>query len=194
MTGQLSFLTAGFGPPAVADLEGLLLCAGQVVRIGGTARLSVLVDEPWRAAAILAAYRDRGLTGERAEAVDGLTSVRTPFSRALLPVAQRWVRGAVKAMPPAWVLDGPRLRLWATAAGRPDEHGYLLAVSPTDEGVWEAAGAALAAAGLAATFLGPRGGGPAYRVVGRRRLARLREYVGEPPAGVDPAGWPGQTA
>jgi hypothetical protein len=193
MTGQLSFLTAGFGPPAVADLEGLLLGAGQVVRIGGTARLSVLVEEPWRAAAILAAYRDRGLTGERAEAVDGLTSVRTPFSRALLPVAQRWVRGAVKAMPAAWVLDGPRLRLWATAAGRADEHGFLLAVSPTDEGVWEATGAALAAAGLAATFLGPRGGGPAYRVVGRRRLARLREYVGEPPVGIDPTGWPGQT-
>ena len=38
--GQLSFLTAGVRPPAVDDLEGLLLGVAQVVRLGGTARLS----------------------------------------------------------------------------------------------------------------------------------------------------------
>ncbi len=191
VTSQLSFFTAGTQPPAVADLEGLLLGTGQVVRMGGTARLSVVVPaDDWRPTALLQAYAARGLHGERTEAVDGQISVRTPFSRQLLPVAQRWARGAMKAIPPRWLLDGPRLRMWAISTGQADAHGYLFRLAASDAGVWEPAGAALAAAGLAATFLGPRGGGPAYRIVGRRRLARLREYVGEPPPGALPPDWP----
>jgi len=190
VTGQLSFFTAGAQPPMVADLEGLLLGNGQIVTIGGTARLSVVVPDVWRAEAVLVAYAERGLHGERTHTVDEQTAVRTPFSRHLLPVAQRWVRGAMKAVPPRWLLDGPRLRLWAISAGEADGHGYLLRLAPSDTGVWEPAGAALAAAGLAATFLGPRGGGPAYRVVGRRRLTRLREYVGDPPWGASEPDWP----
>jgi hypothetical protein len=189
--GQLSFFTAGAEPPAVADLEGLLLGAAQVVRLGGTARMSVLVDEPWRADAVLAAYEARGLRGERAMTVDGRTSVRTPFARTLLPLAERWVRGAVKAVPRRWSLDGTRLRLWAVAGGRVDEKGYLLRLGHSDAAVWEPAGAALAAVGLAAGFVGPRAGGPAYRLDGRRRLVRLREYVGDPPQGAPAGTWPG---
>ena len=64
MPGQLSFLTAGVRPPAVDDLEGLLLGVAQVVRLGGTARLSVLVDDPWRVDEVLAAYAERELRGE----------------------------------------------------------------------------------------------------------------------------------
>ena len=190
MTGQLSFFTAGAQPPAVADLEGLLLGCGQIVRIGGTARLSVVLGEAWRSEAVLIAYADRGLQGERVDTVDGQVSVRTPFSRQLLPISERWARGATKAMPARFLLDGPRLRLWAVAAGRVDTHGYVLGLAPSDSLVWEPAGAALAAAGLAATFLGSRGGGPAYRVVGRRRLTRLREYVGARPPGASAADWP----
>jgi hypothetical protein len=191
VTSQLSFFTAGTQPPSVADLEGLLLGTGQIVRIGGTARLSVVVPgDDWRTDALLVAYADRGLHGERAAAIEGQLSVRTPFSRQLLPVAQRWARGAMKAIPPRWLLDGPRLRMWAISAGQRDAHGYLLRLAPSDPGVWEQAGAALAAAGLAATFLGPRGGGPGYRIVGRRRLARLREYVGDPPSGAATPDWP----
>ena len=84
MPGQLSFLTAGVHPPGVDDLEGLLLGVAQVVRLGGTARLSALVEDPWRADEVLAAYAERGLRGEVAQE-DGLTSVRTPFSRTLQP-------------------------------------------------------------------------------------------------------------
>jgi hypothetical protein len=189
--GQLSFLTAGMRPPAVEDLDGLLLGAGQVVRLGGTARLSVLVEDGWRVAAVLAAYGERGLGGDRVPGEEaGAVSVRTPFSRMLLPLAERWVRGAVKSVPERFGLDGPRLRLWAIAAGRPDAHGYLLRLGPHDRSVWEPAGAALAAVGLAGTFLGPRAEGPAYRITGRRRTVRLAEYVGEPPAGVPPDAWP----
>ena len=190
MSGQLSFLTAGTQPPAVADLEGLLLGLGQVVRMGGTARVSVLVDEGWRVDAVLAAYAERGLRGEALPAFDKLTAVRTAFARPLLPLAERWVRGAVKAVPPRWALDGPRLRLWAIVAGQLDDHGYLLRLAPHDTAVWEPAGAALATVGLPASFVGPRAEGPGYRLVGRRRLARLREYVGEPPAGAPASGWP----
>lgn len=191
MPGQLSFFTAGAEPPAVADLEGLLLGTAQVVRLGSTARMSVLVDEPWRADAVLAAYEERGLRGERASTVDGRTSVRTPFARAMLPVAERWARGAVKAMPRRWSLDGTRLRLWAVAGGRVHEKGYLLQLGHSDAAVWEPAGAALEAVGLAASFVATRAGGPAYRLDGRRRLARLREYVGDPPQGAPAGSWPG---
>jgi hypothetical protein len=188
--GQLSFLTAGVRPTAVDDLEGLLLGVAQVVRLGGTARLSVLVEPSWRVDGLLAAYAERDLRGESVPAEEGMVSVRTPFSRTLLPLAERWVRGAVKAVPSRFALDGSRLRLWAVGAGRRDEHGYLLRLSPHDPAVWEPAGAALAGLGLAGTFVGPRADGPAYRVTGRRRTTRLREYVGEPPAGAAVADWP----
>jgi hypothetical protein len=189
--GQLSFLTAGVRPPGVEDLEGLLLGVGQVVRLGGTARLSVLVEDPWRVEQVLAAYVERGLRGEVAPGEDeGVTSVRTPFSRTLGPVAQRWVRGAVKSVPAGFVLDGSRLRMWAIGAGRRDDHGYLLRLSPHDDQVWPAAGSALAWVGLAGTFVGPRAGGPAYRITGRRRMVRLGEYVGERPAAAPPEHWP----
>lgn len=191
MPGQLSFLTAGVRPPTVADLEGTLLGVAQLVRLGGTARLSVLVDAPWRVSQLQAAYVERGLRSEAAPGEDeGIVSVRTPFSRTLGPVAQRWVRGAVKAVPAGFVLDGPRLRMWVIGVGRRDEHGYLLRLSPHDPQVWEAAGAALARAGLAGTLVGPRAGGPAYRITGRRRLVRLGEYVGERPAGAPAEDWP----
>jgi hypothetical protein len=189
--GQLSFLSAGVRPPAVDDLEGLLLGVAQVVRLGGTARLSVLVEPSWRVAGLLAAYAERDLGGEAVPGEEGATSVRTPFCRALLPVAERWVRGAVKSVPPGFELDGSRLRLWAVGAGRRDEHGYLLRLSPHDPAVWEPAGSALAALGIAGTFVGPRAGGPAYRITGRRRSARLREYVGDVPDGAPPTDWPG---
>jgi hypothetical protein len=188
--GQLSFLTAGVRPPTVGDLEGLLLGVAQVVRLGGTARLSVLVEPSWRVSCVLSAFAERGLGGEAVPGEEEALSVRTPFSRALLPVAERWVRGAVKSVPSGFALDGSRLRLWAIGAGRRDEHGYLLRLSPHDPAVWESAGAALAGLGIAGTFVGPRAGGPAYRITGRRRTVRLREYVGEPPGGAPPSDWP----
>ena len=50
---------------------------------------------------------------------------------------------------------------------------------------------ALAGIGVAGTLLGPRGGGPAVRVTGRRRLVRLAELVGDPPAEAPAGTWPG---
>jgi hypothetical protein len=186
---QLSFLAANLQPASIHDLDGVLLGGGQLVRIGGTARLSVVVSDRWRVAALLAAYGERGLIGEPAALADGVWSVRTPFSRALAPVAQRWARGATKVLPPRFALDGARLRLWMVTSGRRDAQGCTLAMGSSDGAIWESAGAALAAAGIAATLQTSRVSTPAYRLVGRRRIMRLTEYVGEPPAG-SAGDWP----
>jgi hypothetical protein len=187
---QLSFFAADAQAPEVGDVEGLLAGPGQAVTVGAEARISVVADAEWRAAALLAAFAERGLGGSRTTTVEGHGAVRTDFCAILKPVVTAWTRGAVKAPPRGFALDAPRLRLWVVAAGHADDHGYVLPLGEADLASWEAVGAALAAAGLAATLLGPRGGGPAYRVTGRRRLLRLAELVGEPPAGVGPRDWP----
>jgi len=191
MSGQLSFFTAGELPPAVDDLEGLLAGPGQLVRRGAEVRIGVIVGEPWRAAVLLAAFDERGLAGEQATTHDGAPVVRTSFSTALAAVAGRWTRGA-RILPPAGLtLDGPRLRLWAVAAGRADPYGYALELGGADDGAWTSVGSALHDAGVPGTLIGPRAGGPAYRITGSRRLARLRELVGDPPAGASAGDWPG---
>jgi hypothetical protein len=187
---QLTFFTAGAQAPDVADVEGLLAGPGQVVTHADEARVSVVADADWRAAELLEAFAVRGLGGSRTVTVEGHGAVRTDFRPELLPLARGWARGAVKAPPAGFALDGPRLRLWTVAAGRTDEHGYVLPLGEADLTSWEAVGAALAGAGLAATLIGPRGGGPAYRITGRRRLLRLAELVGDPPEGADRAHWP----
>lgn len=182
MPAQLSLFGAEMRPPAVSDLAGILAGPGQAVRRGATARLSVLVGEGWRAEALLAGFAAAGIGGERADR-DGAVLVRTEFSPSLLAIARDWLRGAVKRPPGGFALDAGRLRLWSIAAGRTSSAGYLLGLGPSDDAAWPGIGAALAAAGLAGTFLGPRAGGPAYRVTGRRRLVRLAELVGDPPDG-----------
>ncbi|MGH3717146.1 MAG: hypothetical protein ACRDT4_27340, partial [Micromonosporaceae bacterium] len=181
MNGQLSLLDADVAPAGPEDLEGLLAGPGQIVRLGGTARVSVVVAEQWRAAALLAEFASRGLAGSHVSTVDEHIGVRTAYAAALAPVAARWLRGAVLHPPSGFGLDGRRLRLWALAAGSADSRGYVLGLSHPqghtlgrgDEEIWRTTGKALAAAGLAATLVGRRSGGPAFRIIGRRRLVRL---------------------
>ncbi|MDQ6875806.1 MAG: hypothetical protein M3042_12190 [Actinomycetota bacterium] len=191
MSGQLSFFTAGALPPAIDDLEGLLAGPGQVVRRGGEARIGVVVDGHWRVEALLAAFAERGLGGEQHSSLEGQSAVRTSFSTGLAALAGRWTRGARTMPPDGFGLDGPRLRLWAVAAGRSDDYGFALALGGTDDAAWAAIGSALHDTGLPGALIGPRAGGPAYRITGGRRLARLRELVGDPPAGAAPSDWPG---
>lgn len=192
VTGQLSLFGIEGRPPAATDLEGLLAGAGQVVRLGGTARVSVVVDAAWRVRVLVAECAVRGLAATwEPSTVEGNFGVRTEYSAALAPLAAAWLRGAVKRPPVDFALDGPRLRLWAVAAGGPDgEIGYSLRLGPHDEPCWDPVGAALSAAGIPAALLGPRAGGPAYRIVGRRRLGRLAELVGDPPPDAPPGVWP----
>ena len=190
-SGQLSFFSAGARPAEVGDLEGLLCGPGQVVRQGDTARISVIVRDEWRVGALLAALTTLKLDGDTAEAhEEGGTAVRTPFDARIVPIALRWSGGGSKKAPADLTLDGPKLRWWALAAGHLDPQGYVLQLGPQDELVWPAVGAALVRAGLPAAQIGPRADGPAYRINGVRRLARLRELVGERPAGVPDGAWP----
>ncbi len=175
----------------IADLEGLLVAGAALVQRGAEARLSIVVRQTWRAAAIVEAFQLRGLPGEQVQTFDAQIAVRTPFHRSLLPLSVRWSRGSSKLPPADWRLTPARLRLWALASGRTDPSGYLLSLGRTDDpACWSAAGTALAAAGLAGTLLGPRAGGPAYRIVGQRRTRRLLEMVGPMPSQAPTGAWP----
>ena len=191
MNEQLALFDDEAAGLEVADLEGLLIAGGALVQRGAEARLSIVVAEQWRASAIVEALDLRGLPGEQVPTFDAHVAVRTPFHRSLLPLAARWSRGSTKLPPRDWELTSARVRLWALATGRTDPIGYLLGLGRTDEGsCWSAAGTALAAVGLAGTLLGPRAGGPAYRVVGQRRTRRLCEMVGSAPSAAPVGTWP----
>jgi hypothetical protein len=198
---QLSLFGVEARPPTPFDLEGLLLGPGQVARMGGTARVSIEVDAAWRALVLRGECALRGLVSSASRVVppapdedqgDPAVPVQeqkdlfffgTAYSAVLAPLATRWLGPA----PTRLVLDGRRLRLWAIAAGARDgTQSYLLRAGSAVE----AAGAALAGAGLPAGLLESRADGPAYRIVGRRRLARLAELIGEPPRQAPPDEWP----
>jgi hypothetical protein len=195
-SGQLSLFAAGVSPAATDDLDGLLCGPAQIAWRGRGARLSVLVTDSWRVRALLEELTVRHLTPEAVPGASerGATSVRTGFDGRLLPLAGRWTGSAGKQAPPELRLDGTRLRLWLIAAGSPaaapGPDGWQLALGPHDAEVWLPVGAALAAAGLPGALVGPRVSGPAYRLTGARRLARLAEMVGQPPPGCPPQDWP----
>jgi hypothetical protein len=190
--GQLSFYSADAREPCVADLAGLLCGPGQAVSFGrGTAaRVSVVVAEPWRARALALSCAERGVHANVRRSEEGHPVVRTAFRADLAGLAGAWLRGAVKAVPDGFELDGSALRMWAVASGRVEATGYLLGLDPHAAGTHEPLMAALARSGLPATLLGARSGGPALRVTGRRRLRRLAELVGPTPPGVQEWTWP----
>jgi hypothetical protein len=187
---QLSLFGATAREPALADLEGLLAGTGQVVRRGSAARLSVVVEDEWRVGVLVAQLAELfGMTADVTPAEAG-TAVGTPWRTELRPLADEWTRGAVKCPPAGWVLDGSRLRWWCLSAGRLVAGMYTLALGASDEHAWLSVGSALAVAGVPGALVGPRADGPAYRIVGRRRLVRLLELVGDRPAGVPEDAWP----
>jgi hypothetical protein len=170
---QLSFFSAESVPPAVSDLTGVLAAAGQIVTVGSGARLSVVVDRPWRAAALGQMIDDAGMTAEIAETDEKTPLVRTAVDARLRPIAGEWTRGAVKTVPPLW-LPGPReLRAWILAAGSPDADRYLLGLDPHAPDTHSPLASALMRIGIAPTLIGTRGARPALRISGRRRLSRL---------------------
>jgi hypothetical protein len=192
---QLSFFSAESVPPAVADLTGLLAAPGQVVLSGAAggqaARLSIVVDRPWRAEALAAMIDEVGLTSEIARTDENNPLVRTAPDSRLVAIAADWTRGAVKTVPPQW-LPGPReLRAWTLASGTPEDDRYLLGLDPHAPDTHTALASAMMRVGIAPTLIGTRGARPALRISGRRRLSRLVENVGEPPDGAEALSqWP----
>jgi hypothetical protein len=187
----MSFFSAEATQPGVADLAGLLCGPGQVVRFArAAARLSVVVDEPWRQHALAAAFAERGVDAERGVSDEELPLVRTPFRTDLIGLADAWTREAVKAVPVGLALDGAALRLWALATGRWVENGYFLGLDPDAPETHEPLVQAVTRIGLPAGLLGVRGGGPGLRLTGRRRIGRLVELVGRAPATAAESHWP----
>jgi hypothetical protein len=190
IVAQLSLFSAESRAARVADLGGLLCGPGQIARFGAgdTARLSVVLADPGRAPALVAACAATGIAAEAVPTGSGATAVRTAFRRDLVELATQWVRGAVKTVPADMQLDGAALRLWALAAGRPDERGgYLLALDPHAPQTHLPLVAAATRAGLPPARVGR---GQALRISGTRRVRRLVELVGPAPAGVPATEWP----
>ncbi|WP_153506087.1 hypothetical protein [Cumulibacter manganitolerans] len=190
MTDQLLLFDSDGAERAVDDVDGLLLGTGHVVRRDGGARVSILVDEVWRAEALCAELRLRDLDAAfevSRDDSDALVVGTRPTER-LLPLADRWQPGRRRTAPPRLTSGG--LRLWVISGGRRVEDGYLLPVSATDDSRWARSGSALAGIGLTATLVGPRGGGPAYRITSVRRLRRLSALVGARPDGAPDYLWP----
>ncbi|RJQ78509.1 hypothetical protein D5S17_13230 [Pseudonocardiaceae bacterium YIM PH 21723] len=190
--GQMTFLSAEACHPKVADLAGLLCGAGQMVGFGrGTAaRVWVVTGERWRAGALRALLRERGVQADVSVTEEGEFRVQSAFQRDLTGLAACWLSDGAKSVPPDFELDGHKLRFWALACGRHVPGGYLLGLDPAAPQTYEGLQAALQRVGQPAKVLAPRGGGPGLRIAGARRLARLADLVGPIPVGVEQEMWP----
>jgi hypothetical protein len=187
---QFSLFGAEAADPLVEDLDGVLFAGGDWVRAdgGSAARLSVLVADEWRAEALRSEFADRGLDSDTAAAPGDLIAVRTEVTARLVPHAQRWTRGAALRPPADLALTASGLRLWAIAAGRAEEAGFLLRMADPDGELHRMAGAQLARLGVTAVEIGSRVR-TGWRVTSVKRLRRLAELIGAPPAGCGPD-WP----
>jgi hypothetical protein len=107
--------------------------------------------------------------------------VRTAYSSRLNALARSWPEAAGGLF-----LSGPRMRLWVAAAGYPADDGFRLALTADQDP--DVVDAALVRAGLAGSVADDR---RSYLIIGKRRLARLAELVGQRPAEAPPEVWPG---
>jgi hypothetical protein len=189
---QPSLLGAEAARPEPADLAGLLAAGGQVGRASGAVQISVTVDHPWRAAVLVAECARRGLAATCVSTVSDHIGVRTAHSPLLLPLADAWTEGSSHRAPRGFLLTGQVLRLWVVAAGHCErDDTYVLSVGHQEDASRATLGAALAAVGVPAQLVSPRtGSGPSYRIVGKRRLVRLAEMVGDPPKQAPATIWP----
>ncbi|HET6499174.1 MAG TPA: hypothetical protein VFG87_00285 [Amycolatopsis sp.] len=186
---QISFFSAEASGPELADLAGLLCGPGQLLGFGRTAaRLSVPVAEQWRAHLLAGELARRGVEAGVGKQ-DGRPLVRTAFRIDLIGLARSWGSGPDKILPPGFRLTGAVLRLWALAAGRPADRGYLFEVDEQAPGTHVPLVDAFRRLGLGVRVGHPPGGRPVIRLTGRRRLAALGEFLGAPPPAAEPA-WP----
>lgn len=187
---QLSFYSAEANPPQAGDLAGLLCCHGQLTEFARTAaRLTLRVDAPWRARAVVRALKEHGVDATYTLTEDGEHGVRTAFRADLLPLAEDWTKEGEKFAPSGLTLDGGALRLWVLAAGGWLAGSYLLGLDPEAPDTHDTVRGALSGAGLPAT-LQSGDEGPGLRISGRRRLGRLAELVGRPPSAAAETHWP----
>ena len=173
---QFSLFGAAVAEPTLDDLDGVLLGGGHWARSAAGARLSVVVADRWRADALAALRRSAACGGRDARRgrgrLRGADGVPCRSHQRGGPVDTRCERG-----PPAgFALTPGGLRLWAIAAGHPDDVGYLLGTAEPDDALHLAGGRAAGPAG--------RGRGVDFRAW----RARLAGHLAQ----ADPS--PGRTA
>lgn len=187
----MSLFSAETEDPAIDDLAGLLAAQGQSLHTQFGARVSVVVDAQWRAAAICADISATGIDAEFIESDEGSPLARTEANPRLTALHRRWSTGAVKTVPEGWMPSPRALRLWVLAAGHPDGAHYVLGLDPHAPDTHGPLSTALMRIGIAPTLVGSHGNSPSLRITGVKRQARLLETVGAPP--LDPeaiAAWP----
>ncbi len=168
---QLVIFSAFSARPSIVDLAGLLMCDAEVTSMGGTARISVVVSDAWRVHCLAAEFMSRRLSYGWKEHQGGKFWVRTSYSSSL------------KTLTTPSFLDGHRLRLWYIAAGSLVDSAAVLRLSNNQ---------ALARPALAPLGLdGEIERGPAIRIVGAGKLARLADLIGERPSAAPASAWPG---
>ncbi len=146
--------------------------AGQVSKMGGTARVSVQVTQAWRVHALAAEFAARGLAISWEQAEAGDYWVRTSYSSTL-----------VRLEAPSF-LDGPRLRLWFLASGRLEQADEPAVQLRTPHPAL--AQQALAPLGLDGEIVN----GSGIRLAGEAKLRRLADLIGERPDAAPAAEWP----
>jgi hypothetical protein len=149
---QLSLFSADARPPRLGDLAGLLCGPARITRFGAgdTARISLLVADAGRAAAVRAAAARFGIPFELGERSCAGRELRTAYRRDLAGLARAWTgRDRRKTVPTDFQLDGTALRLWVLACGRADGRGgYLLPLDGAAPGTHDALIAAATRLGL----------------------------------------------
>ncbi|MFP5069029.1 hypothetical protein ACLFMI_05110 [Pseudonocardia nantongensis] len=188
----MSLFSAEARPAGITDLAGLLCGPGRLERFGAgdTARFDVPLPFDGRERALAALAGARGVT-----LAPGASGLRSAFRRDLAPLARSWCTGnGHKQVPSGFQLDGAALRLWVLAAGVADlRGGHLLLLDPQAPWTHGPLIAAATRAGLppARVAAGEHGApGPALRLHGARRMARLTELVGPAPGTIGPSDWP----
>lgn len=192
---QLSFFSADANLPSIADLAGVLCGRGELDSFASTAaRLTVTLDDGWRAAALAVELGRRGVQARIMPSGSGHLLVRTAFRADLIALAASWTPGAVKAVPEGFQLDGATLRCWALVAGSRagggGRAGFLLGLDPRAPDTHEPLLRAATRAGLVpgshtGSLVGTHSDAPALRVSGSKRLRRLVELVGDCPRNVN---------
>jgi len=97
---QLSVFGVEMQPPGPSDLAGLLAGGGQVVRMGGTARVAIAVDDPWRAAVLVAECERRGLAATCVSTAAGASAPAGPAELTAVRVEEDDIPEGYAVVPP----------------------------------------------------------------------------------------------
>ncbi|SNY70858.1 hypothetical protein [Paractinoplanes atraurantiacus] len=213
---QLPIFGAGTTEPSPGDLAGLLAGPGRLGRMGGTARVSVVVDAAWRVHVLAAELVSRGLvvnwrpveTTETDKSGEPGTTAQETGDDQPTEAQITEVDDPPEPRPRFEVLTAYSRRLNGLAQAWPEAAAELFLSGPRLR-LWVAAAgepvpggyalgldpekdateidAALVRAGLAGRLSED---GRQYLIKGKRRVARLAELVGERPPAAPEDLWP----